>query len=70
MVVAEGGIFATRDAGATWQKLADAPTNLSVGNPTVSYGWDPVNGFLYYAPVGGDVFRLSFNPEFWWMTGE
>ncbi len=63
MVVSGDGFFQTRDGGASWEKLADAPTRIDATHPTVSFGWDPGEGYLYYAPVGGDVHRLKVEME-------
>ncbi len=59
MVVTADAFFITHDGGQNWEKVADNPAGGGVAHPTVSYGWDPNNDYLYYAPVGGDVYRLK-----------
>jgi hypothetical protein len=59
LVVTKSGTFLTHNAGQTWTLVAaPLPGHHRTSDPTVSYGWDPLNHFLYYAPVGGDLFRL------------
>lgn len=59
MVVARSGIHVSRNGGESWNHVADAIEGAyNVGNPLTSFGWHPEAGLLYYAAVGGGLYRL------------
>jgi photosystem II stability/assembly factor-like uncharacterized protein len=70
MVVGAQGFSRSSDGGATWRTIApffggvegEANTGANNGNHQVSYGWDPVHGRLYAAPLGAYAYRLDL-PE-------
>lgn len=52
---AQGGVWETRDAGATWTPLTDNQTSLSIG----AIAFDPKNPQIIYAGTGEAVFGGS-----------
>jgi hypothetical protein len=63
-VVGRGGLFETKEAGATWTRLADLKAKESgfafSPNWFGCYAWDPVNHILYASAMGNPVYRLDF----------
>ena len=63
LVVGKGGVFQTKDAGATWKKAADLKSGAKgfSYNPNWfgCYAWDPVSNVLYASAMGNPVFRLK-----------
>ncbi|MFT4548280.1 MAG: photosystem II stability/assembly factor-like uncharacterized protein [Verrucomicrobiales bacterium] len=63
MVVGQTGIHLTRDAGATWSRVADLKPKeggfLFTTDWFGCYAWDPVNGIIYASSMGNPVFKRS-----------
>jgi photosystem II stability/assembly factor-like uncharacterized protein len=63
LVVGKEGAFVTRDAGATWKRVADLKPKERgfVFTPGWfgCYAWDPVNNILYASAMGNPVYRLE-----------
>lgn len=65
VVVGKSGVFATRDAGATWKRVADLKEKAAGFQFTTDwfgcYAWDPVGNHLYASSMGNPVYRLKLN---------
>ncbi|MBT7971128.1 MAG: hypothetical protein HN570_09030 [Verrucomicrobia bacterium] len=63
LVVGESGIHQTKDAGATWRRVADLKPNADGFKFTADwfgcYAWDPVNDIIYASSMGNPVFKLA-----------
>jgi photosystem II stability/assembly factor-like uncharacterized protein len=62
VVVGEGGIHETRDAGRTWSRLAGLKPNaagFSFGPKWFGcYAWDPIHRIIYVSAMGNPVYKL------------
>ena len=62
VVIGESGIHRTRDAGATWHRVADLKPNADGFQFTPDwfgcYAWDPINEVVYASSMGNPVFLL------------
>ena len=63
VVVGEGGIHETRDAGRTWSRLAGLKPNaagFSFGPKWFGcYAWDPIHRIIYVSAMGNPVYKLE-----------
>jgi hypothetical protein len=63
VVVGKEGVFQTKDAGATWKRVADLKPKEGgfVFSPNWfgCYAWDPVNDVLYASAMGNPVYRIQ-----------
>ena len=62
-VVGKEGVFLTRDAGASWTRVAELKSKekgfLFTANWFGCYAWDPVHHILYASAMGNPVYRLD-----------
>lgn len=63
LVVGKHGVFRTKDAGSTWQRVAELKAKeagfLFTPNWFGCYAWDPLGNFLYASAMGNPVYRLK-----------
>ena len=63
LVVGHEGVFMTRNAGVSWERVAGLKPKeggfVFTPNWFGSYAWDPVHRVLYASAMGNPVYRLE-----------